>query len=148
VGGDLTTEEALLLEIDGAKERRPKHKRCFDLLFFRGGDEGIRTLGPHVANVMLSQLSYIPTGRCAFARGIILPVSTAFVKRRRPILCKMHTKQGRSEDAQRTHHASRDPSSSDALSDSSDWLSGTYARMSPGWHWSTSQSMPSVENRT
>ena len=26
-----------------------------------GGDEGIRTLGPHVANVMLSQLSYIPT---------------------------------------------------------------------------------------
>jgi hypothetical protein len=25
-----------------------------------GGDEGIRTLGPHVANVMLSQLSYIP----------------------------------------------------------------------------------------
>lgn len=29
---------------------------------FHGGDEGIRTLGPHVANVMLSQLSYIPTG--------------------------------------------------------------------------------------
>ncbi len=27
-----------------------------------GGDEGIRTLGPHVANVMLSQLSYIPIG--------------------------------------------------------------------------------------
>ena len=38
----------------------------------RGGDEGIRTLGPHVANVMLSQLSYIPTYMCAFARvGII-----------------------------------------------------------------------------
>ena len=29
--------------------------------FASGGDEGIRTLGPHVANVMLSQLSYIPT---------------------------------------------------------------------------------------
>ena len=25
-----------------------------------GGDEGIRTLDPHVANVVLSQLSYIP----------------------------------------------------------------------------------------
>ncbi len=29
---------------------------------FRGGDDGIRTHDPHVANVMLSQLSYIPTG--------------------------------------------------------------------------------------
>lgn len=27
----------------------------------RGGDDGIRTHDPHVANVMLSQLSYIPT---------------------------------------------------------------------------------------
>ncbi len=35
--------------------RRPLIKRD-------GGDEGIRTLGPHVANVMLSQLSYIPIG--------------------------------------------------------------------------------------
>ncbi len=26
-----------------------------------GGDEGIRTLDPYVANVVLSQLSYIPT---------------------------------------------------------------------------------------
>ena len=25
-----------------------------------GGDEGARTLDPHVANVVLSQLSYIP----------------------------------------------------------------------------------------
>lgn len=33
---------------------------------FRGGDDGIRTHDPHVANVMLSQLSYIPTNRCAF----------------------------------------------------------------------------------
>lgn len=33
-----------------------------------GGDEGIRTLGPHVANVMLSQLSYIPTGFALLAR--------------------------------------------------------------------------------
>ena len=27
---------------------------------YLGGDEGIRTLDPHVANVVLSQLSYIP----------------------------------------------------------------------------------------
>ena len=49
-------------------------------LNFRGGDDGIRTHDPHVANVMLSQLSYIPTGLCAFARGLILPVMGAFVK--------------------------------------------------------------------
>ena len=42
-------------------------------LHFRGGDEGIRTLGPHVANVMLSQLSYIPTKVSAFAQGNSLP---------------------------------------------------------------------------
>ena len=30
-------------------------------LRLRGGDDGIRTHDPHVANVMLSQLSYIPT---------------------------------------------------------------------------------------
>lgn len=35
------------------------------LIEFRGGDEGIRTLDPHVANVVLSQLSYIPTNMCA-----------------------------------------------------------------------------------
>ena len=29
-------------------------------LNIRGGDDGIRTHDPHVANVMLSQLSYIP----------------------------------------------------------------------------------------
>lgn len=34
-----------------------------------GGDEGIRTLGPHVANVMLSQLSYIPTRHGAQRRA-------------------------------------------------------------------------------
>lgn len=33
---------------------------CPDLVL-RGGDDGIRTHDPHVANVMLSQLSYIPT---------------------------------------------------------------------------------------
>lgn len=32
-----------------------------DLQKIRGGDDGIRTHDPHVANVMLSQLSYIPT---------------------------------------------------------------------------------------
>ena len=33
-----------------------------------GGDDGVRTHGPHVANVMLSQLSYIPTGFALLAR--------------------------------------------------------------------------------
>ena len=28
--------------------------------WYWGGDEGIRTLDPHIANVVLSQLSYIP----------------------------------------------------------------------------------------
>lgn len=46
-----------------------------------GGDEGIRTLGPHVANVMLSQLSYIPTKVCAFAQGSSLPDFEAVVNR-------------------------------------------------------------------
>lgn len=35
-----------------------------------GGDEGARTLDPHVANVVLSQLSYIPINR---QDGIFLP---------------------------------------------------------------------------
>ncbi len=47
-------------------ERRKKH----------GGDEGARTLDPHVANVVLSQLSYIPINR---QDGIFLP-SVALVK--------------------------------------------------------------------
>ena len=43
---------------------------CLDV---RGGDDGIRTHDPHVANVMLSQLSYIPTRVSAFAQvGILL----------------------------------------------------------------------------
>lgn len=46
---------------------------------FRGGDEGIRTLGPHVANVMLSQLSYIPTLGALLAQGNSLPVSMTIV---------------------------------------------------------------------
>lgn len=46
-----------------------------------GGDEGIRTLGPHVANVMLSQLSYIPTKVCAFAQGSSLPDFETIVNR-------------------------------------------------------------------
>lgn len=41
-----------------------------------GGDEGARTLDPHVANVVLSQLSYIPINR---QDGIFLP-SVALVK--------------------------------------------------------------------
>ena len=38
-----------------------------EALGLRGGDDGIRTHDPHVANVMLSQLSYIPT-RSALSR--------------------------------------------------------------------------------
>lgn len=41
-----------------------------------GGDEGARTLDPHVANVVLSQLSYIPINR---QDSIFLP-SVALVK--------------------------------------------------------------------
>ena len=51
------------------------------LFDFHGGDEGIRTLGPHVANVMLSQLSYIPTKVCAFAKGNSLPDFETIVNR-------------------------------------------------------------------
>ena len=43
------------------------------MAFEVSGPEGIRTLGPHVANVMLSQLSYIPTKVSAFAQGSSLP---------------------------------------------------------------------------
>ena len=50
----------------GNKKNRPELlPTC---LSSHGGDEGIRTLGPHVANVMLSQLSYIPTGFALLAR--------------------------------------------------------------------------------
>ena len=45
-----------------------------------GGDDGIRTHDPHVANVMLSQLSYIPTREGAFAREHILERAAPFVK--------------------------------------------------------------------
>lgn len=37
---------------------------------YRGGDDGIRTHDPHVANVMLSQLSYIPTGHAPWRKII------------------------------------------------------------------------------
>ena len=47
----------------------------------RGGDDGIRTHDPHVANVMLSQLSYIPTKVCAFAQGSSLPDFETIVNR-------------------------------------------------------------------
>ena len=55
-------------------DRRPVH--------FHGGDDGIRTHDPHVANVMLSQLSYIPTGSRAEAQSSILHLLRGFVKRR------------------------------------------------------------------
>ena len=32
-------------------------------IFFIGGDGGIRTLDPQIANLMLSQLSYVPKTR-------------------------------------------------------------------------------------
>ncbi len=35
--------------------------QVIQLFEFRGGDEGIRTLDPHVANVMLSQKVCIPS---------------------------------------------------------------------------------------
>ena len=52
-------------------------------LVLRGGDDGIRTHDPHVANVMLSQLSYIPTCMCAHAQKNILRVATVFVNKMR-----------------------------------------------------------------
>ena len=51
-----------------------------DLSGLRGGDDGIRTHDPHVANVMLSQLSYIPTYMCAFAQAHIVLIGASFVK--------------------------------------------------------------------
>ena len=48
-------------------------------LRLRGGDDGIRTHDPHVANVMLSQLSYIPTYERVNAQESILQVRWAFV---------------------------------------------------------------------
>jgi hypothetical protein len=43
---------------------KKKHLTLRLSAFFKlGGDEGIRTLDPYLAKVMLSQLSYIPTGR-------------------------------------------------------------------------------------
>ena len=50
-------------------------------LVLRGGDDGIRTHDPHVANVMLSQLSYIPTICCAFAQDGILNLAVWFVNK-------------------------------------------------------------------
>ena len=46
----------------------------------RGGDDGIRTHDPYVANVMLSQLSYIPTYGARFAQAHIVLVVLSFVK--------------------------------------------------------------------
>ena len=57
--------------------------RTPDLFSLRGGDDGIRTHDPHVANVMLSQLSYIPTCMCAHAQKSILRVATVFVNKMR-----------------------------------------------------------------
>ena len=52
---------------DGAR-KKSRPELLPTCLSSHGGDEGIRTLGPHVANVMLSQLSYIPTGFALLAR--------------------------------------------------------------------------------
>lgn len=59
-----------------------RHKTGRDIsrpVNFRGGDDGIRTHDPHVANVMLSQLSYIPT-KVRIARESIFPATRPFVK--------------------------------------------------------------------
>ena len=60
--------------------KRPPLPRALQL---RGGDDGIRTHDPHVANVMLSQLSYIPTCMSAFAQKSILRVAALFVNKMR-----------------------------------------------------------------
>lgn len=44
------------------KGLQPVAKISRNPLLFRGGDDGIRTHDPYLAKVMLSQLSYIPTG--------------------------------------------------------------------------------------
>lgn len=41
-------------------KKRKHHLKSVSALCILGGDEGIRTLDPHIANVVLSQLSYIP----------------------------------------------------------------------------------------
>ena len=51
----------------------------------RGGDDGIRTHDPHVANVMLSQLSYIPTYGALSREVLFCRLHRAFVK---PSFCK------------------------------------------------------------
>ena len=49
--------------------RKEKGRRWYRRpLHFHGGDDGIRTHDPYVANVMLSQLSYIPMGIALCAR--------------------------------------------------------------------------------
>ena len=63
-------------------QKRSAPKMDADLRL-RGGDDGIRTHDPHVANVMLSQLSYIPTCMCAHAQKSILRVATVFVNKMR-----------------------------------------------------------------
>ena len=50
-----------------------------------GGDGGARTLGLHVANVALSQLSYIPTDRL---KGYFLTTYTRF-----PLLARNKKKE-------------------------------------------------------
>ena len=68
--------------IIGNLRRNAKQAGSFPgLRCLRGGDDGIRTHDPHVANVMLSQLSYIPTCMCAFAQKGILPCEWAFVNK-------------------------------------------------------------------
>lgn len=104
-------------------------------LNIRGGDDGIRTHDPHVANVMLSQLSYIPTGSALIARGNILPVLEAFVKWQLQTICKMHTNG---------IYSSAFSSMNMAFASSAE----TCLRISPGWHLSTSHSMSSVLKRT
>ena len=37
-------------------------------IFFVGGDGGIRTLDPQIANLMLSQLSYVPNASAIINR--------------------------------------------------------------------------------
>ena len=51
-------EIASLAKADRSTDWRPKSIQMKDI--GNGGAEGVRTLDPHVANVVLSQLSYRP----------------------------------------------------------------------------------------
>ena len=62
--------------------KRPRDDRS-GALSISGGDDGIRTHDPHVANVMLSQLSYIPRNRQDSILALGCVVVNGYVARNR-----------------------------------------------------------------